>query len=153
MTTQKTIALSAVLATVISPILTLLIKQVLENRNLPSISNTRNLTGNWKGETIQENERKVIISSSIKSKRKSIKGTAKISWEDNQNMELKINGHFLDENYIHINYMPKDTNIKNFGSQILRISSNANKLEGLTIGYGSEQEHIISGKTILDKIN
>ncbi|MDX1939016.1 MAG: hypothetical protein SFU99_00610 [Saprospiraceae bacterium] len=146
------VALIGAIAIIVAPIITLIIQEWIQNRKYPSVGNRRDISGIWKGSTVQGNSRSVNISGILKAKTKKISGDAVVEWE-NSSMKLKFKGHFLDENHIHINYESDDKTIKNFGSQILKISSNGSKLEGLTIGYGSEAESIISGTTILNRLS
>jgi hypothetical protein len=139
-------------ATILSAIITLIVKNWLDNAPYPSIKGKRSITGNWKGRTTQDDNKIVNVTGKITSKSKKIKGEARIEWEGEKYMDLKIKGNYLDEDHVLINYHSVDSNVKNYGSQILKISANCKKLQGYTIGFGSEAEEIIRGETILDKI-
>ncbi len=67
-------------------------------------------------------------------------------------VKIKFKGFYLDDDHILVNYVSEDSNIKNFGSQILKINADCNKLTGLTIGYGNVEEEIIQGNIVLTKI-
>lgn len=150
MTAENMISAFGVLATIIAPILTLLISNYFENKHFPPVRNRNRVVGQWKGETIQNTGERIEITANVNLKWRKIKGKATIRWEE-ELMTLNIKGRYLSENYIHIVYFSSDPNIKNFGSQLLRIDAKSKVLAGLTIGYGSEQESIISGSTKLEK--
>lgn len=76
-----------------------------------------------------------------------------MEWQENdQNMSMKVDakGGFITDDLLRFTYNSKGP-IKNFGSVILELSPNNERMEGLIIGFGSEQKALISGRVSLRK--
>ncbi len=151
MNTAYVVAIIGGIATLVSPIATLLVKTYLDNKNYSTGGRKKKLSGQWRGVTTQSNGKVVNILVGLKSGTKILTGTAIVEF-NNAKLNIRFKGYYLDENHIQINYFSLDSSIKNFGSQILRINANCTRLQGLTVGFGNEAEQIISGTTILEKI-
>lgn len=112
----------------------------------------RNLSGKWAGETKQENGQTAILTSCfIKSRRKTLRGTLIVEYGEHR-LNIRFKGYYIDNDHIITAYTAVDHRIKNFGSQILNINSNCDKLSGYTIGHGNLEEELIRGNTVLKKI-
>ncbi|GBD88014.1 hypothetical protein BMS3Abin03_01948 [bacterium BMS3Abin03] len=132
-------------------LLSFLLKQLSDTKIYSAAGKRRNLTGKWRGQTTQTNGRIALLTSGeIKSRSKSIKGSIIVELQEVR-VKIKFKGFYLDDDHILVNYVSEDSNIKNFGSQILRINADCNKLTGLTIGYGNVEEEIIQGSIVLTK--
>jgi len=152
MKTEYVSALISGVFTLIATLFGFFLKYQLKTKIYKASGRKRNLTGNWQGQTTLTNGHiATLTSGTIKSSSKSITGSTIVEYE-NQRFKIKFQGFYLDDDYISISYISDDENIKNFGSQILKINGNCTKLIGVTVGYGNVQEGIIEGRTVLNKI-
>ena len=151
---------SGVLA-IVAPIVTLLLKQYLDNRvKLPIAAGRRQaLSGRWEGSLHQDRgpDGKPIDfpgSIDISAGRKTVSGTLTIRLDlDGQIEQAKFNlsGGFLHGVFLLLNYLPRDEATIQFGSIVLELDAAGNLLEGRFVGYGKITQAVISGTVRFEK--
>lgn len=148
-----------IIGTVLAPIVTLFIKQYLDQRPLKNLSSQRrkSIEGNWKGTVTHKNPmqgwpKSVPIELKFSVKRKKVIGAGSYhSFVDSKERKWKLEGGFRTDQYLLLNYQNSDLSVIHFGSIILRLSSNGKIMSGNLIGYGPENEAVISALIDLEK--
>lgn len=117
------------------------------------------LAGKWEGkgydvDTTNNTKNTYEISLDLFKRRKTIKGSAKVKSEPNENsFALKLMGGFYSDSYLKLEYSNTDKNVIQYGVFFLKLSSNGKKLNGKFLGYGHTREEIIEGHLEFDKVN
>lgn len=65
---------------------------------------------------------------------------------------LIVEGGFRDERFLSLSYKNKQGEIMQFGYMMFELSPNGKNLKGKFLGFGPESEQVISGDTILKKL-
>lgn len=158
MQTTIIVAIIGGFCTILSPILTLLFKSYLENRQFISLSANRRkaIYGLWKGKTIQNRGPQgqpieAELTLNLMPKKRLVKGEAEVRWQQ-ITMRINVEGGFYNDFFIRLNYHSADEAQLNFGVLFLKLSANSKILKGKLIGYGSESEALIDGETVLNKV-
>lgn len=152
-------AIIAAAATIISAIITVLLKDYLdrrkENYKKQSDQRRRIISGTWKGTYEQLLNEKLItidIVMELKiSSRGTITGIAKVAYE-NYSFQVVIKGGFYSDDFLKMDYENSDRSVVQFGSFVFRLASNAKNIKGCFVGFGHINERIISGQATLDKV-
>jgi hypothetical protein len=146
-------------ATLLAPILTLFCQRYLESLQYKKQDLRRRsaLLGNWEGETLQEmlpdnSLKRIKLRVHIILSGREVKGKSIIQWEG-RSLKVDLSGGFIYEDIIKLDYKSVDPSIKNFGTALLVLSANGKTLNGRVLGFGSEEEAIVFGKTQLIKID
>lgn len=137
------------LATVFSPIITLIVKNIWDNKNVQSISSARKKAINrtWYG-LIQYyvNNRKtesVPIQIFLESKRKIVSGHALYDSSDGET-KLLLRGGFKSDSLLKLDYRNLYEHKLHFGVFILELNANSDSMKGAIIGHGRDPDGIFT---------
>ena len=152
-------AIIAAAASIISAIITVLLKEYLEirkqNYKKQSDERRRIISGTWKGtfeQTLNEKLVKLEIIMELKAtSRGAITGKAKSSYK-NDSFQVAIKGGFYSDDFLKMEYENVDRSVVQFGSFVFRLASNPKIMKGYFVGYGHISEMIISGPAVFYKI-
>ncbi|MGL4631019.1 MAG: hypothetical protein ACRCVT_07415 [Leadbetterella sp.] len=147
------------LFTIFASILTVVLKEYFDTRKLTYEKVEKRIkeivTGRWKGsfEQIYNNQlTKFEVSLELKvDYNGKISGKAQIPWVNNSLIEVVLKGGFYSQRFLQMDYENIDKAIMQFGSYILKLSDNAEKLEGNFVGYSQHTGKIINGSANYDK--
>lgn len=152
-------AIIAAIATILSSVLTLLIKEYFERRRFNKIgSEIRDAVyGKWTGQIHQAlNGDKRIFETQLELKVSSagvITGKAEVPHPNKNGVYyLSLDGGFYSERFLKINYENSNKAILQFGTFVFMLSPNADKLTGHFVGYGNISEAVIAGSAQFKKV-
>ena len=152
-------ALIAGCATIISAIITLLLKEYFDRRKETEYEKVKSqirdaVYGNWKGhykQTLNGNMLSINLSMDLKvSSTGVITGKAKVPYGD-ETFELDIKGGFYSERFLKMDYENQNKSVLQFGAFIFKLSDNSKRLAGNFVGSGHVSGDIIGGNAILEK--
>jgi hypothetical protein len=135
--------------TLVSSGITFLLARHLDDRNNQVMSSNRQaiMTGTWKGELHQESGSLSTspVTVTLIAKRRVIRGSIRVQDPNNGEAEYKATGGFLYGRFIRLNYDTTDHRRVQFGSIVMELSPDGNKLSGKYTGYGAFSQSIVSG--------
>lgn len=151
-------AIIAGIATITSAIITVLLKEYLgrrkENYRKQSDERRKKISGRWNGkyqQVFEGNEVTIQINIELKVlSRGAINGIGNVSY-GRYSFQVNIKGGFYLDDFLKLEYENSDKGIIQFGSFVLKLSSNAKEIKGHFVGYGHITEAIISGPVSLSK--
>ncbi len=73
------------------------------------------------------------------------------SYQNNAVHKFSFTGAFKNERFLKLEYQNKDSNVVNFGTIILELSSTGKSLNGRYVGHGHINERILDGEILVDK--
>ncbi len=148
--------------TIVSPFMTLLIRQHLENRSKLPISSVRRraIDGCWKGIAQQyqgPDEDPIIfaVTMTLSAGPKRISGTLIIDIDYQGKTEkilCNVSGGFFYERFLKLSYTPSDEMTIQFGSVVLQLDAGGQSLQGKYSGYGKLTNSTVFGTLELKKI-
>lgn len=155
-------AIIAGIFALVSPIVTLFVKRLLDERSFRPISKSRRqaLIGNWKGIGKQDEGPDGIpiefpIDLDIAAGNRIVTGVFSTHLQTPQGSSIgifELNGGFLYDKYLRLNYTAKDTSRIHFGAFVLELGSKGRTLAGKLVGYGADSEKIVFGTIEAKKI-
>lgn len=150
-------ALIGSISTILSPILIIFIKTWIDERPLQAIpiKRIKAAEGTWKGVAQfneKENTREVKLECTVKTVRRKCLGQLRMEDSTGPISQFRVEGIPLDYRYFKVDYKDEDQRILRHGSMILRLSSDANQLNGRFIGYSIIIEDLIFGTITLKRV-
>ncbi len=151
MNTIIIVAIIGATATCIAPIVTLFIKNYFDNKEYIRIKG-RSIVGKWKGEVTQEygsSEVSYKVTIELKKKGKKLLGTCRVEPHEileKKSYNLVLNGALFTNEIFKIDYKNKDSNVKQFGTFLMKLLPEGDKIIGRFVGFGVRQEKLISGR-------
>jgi hypothetical protein len=141
---------------IVSPIVTFVVTKQYEKRFLQPISRDRAhaLVGKWQGKIIQENLT-CEIELNIEAVRRKVVGKAtiiRIVEEKKKLVNLDLDGGFLHDRFLKIDYKNSDSGTIQFGSMTLELEADPKSMTGRYSGYGSFSKCIIFGVIEVAKV-
>lgn len=147
---------------IVTSILTLFLKQYIDNRTKLRIpaGRRRAITGHWEGMAHQEpgpNGQPIdfAVTVELTAGRKTISGRLTIRFElDGKREQARFNvtGGFFHGYFLQLNYTPRDEATIQFGSVILELDAAGKRLKGRFAGYGKITQTVVSGTAELEKV-
>ena len=154
-------AIIAGVATIISAILTVVVKNYLdkkkESERYKNVGTAiqEAVSGKWKGDikqTLNSNAIFVQVDSTFKvSENGMIKGEIILPYE-NRIVKLLFTGGFYSLRFIKLEYENSNKAILQFGSIVLKLSDDSTRLKGHFVGYGHISGDIIAGNINFTKV-
>lgn len=159
MKSEYIVALIGAIGTIASPILTIFVSDWVNTILYQRISGTigKAIQGKWHGtihqfvndgETAQFDD--FPIEFTFKVNQKKVIGESDINYRGD-NIELVAEGYFPAERYLLLTYRNKSDITMQFGSIVMKLDSEGNKLKGKYVGHGNINEKIIEGIISLQK--
>lgn len=147
------------ITTLISPFITLFIKNIFDNRIFKVINSNRKdiLKGHWKGKIIQtpeinNNFFEFKLTIHFTPHRKKIYGQAKLETLDSMH-DLNLSGGFQTNDMIILSYNNPSNKLIQFGTALFTLKSDGTHIEGKFVGYGPSTQTIVNGTVLLEKEN
>lgn len=116
------------------------------------------LMGDWIGDSDQDNyedDRKTKVELSIDSSEAHVSGIVKFHFNnpklETKLFEIRVTGHFFDDEYIWLYYNNTTVAIRQFGVIIAHLYAADRRLSGRYTGFGPVSEGVISGAFTLRK--
>lgn len=135
-------------------LITFFLMKYYEQRQLLPVGSARRkaLCGNWKGQVTQRSIGTYEVEMSLDSKGSKIIGKGWLrNSKINSLIALEMEGGFLYENYLKLEYKNADSAHIQFGSMIFEVSPCSKKIEGKFSGYGSVSKAVVGGDISLEK--
>lgn len=154
MSPQVSAAIVSGMFTFLGGLITFFLMKYYEQRQLLPVGSARKkaLCGDWKGQVIQRSIGSYEIEMSLAFKGHKIIGKGWLRHnEKNLIISLDMEGGFLYENFLKLDYKNADSAHIQFGSMIFEISPTSRKMKGKFSGYGSISEAVVGGDISLEK--
>lgn len=135
-------------------LITFFLVKYYEHRQLLPVGGARRkaLCGNWKGQITQRTVGTYAVEMSLESKGNKIIGKGWLRHiERNLLITLDMEGGFLYENFLKLDYRNADRAHIQFGSMIFEVSPCSKKIKGKFSGYGSVLKAVVGGDISLEK--
>jgi hypothetical protein len=145
---------------IIAPIITLLIKEWIEQKPFSKISGRQKaLIGMWRGSLKQAIVREgtpaeMEITIKFIAKGKKILGSTTLTPPGFAQRELGFIGGFLHEQFVKLDYSNPDPTIMQFGCYVARldVTEDQKVLDGRFVGYGPDTKEVVYGTALLKKV-
>ena len=156
MSPQVQAAIVSGLFTIFGGLITFFVTKAYEQRYLLPIGSERkkSLIGYWKGKVTQPGIGEYEIDMSISITKHKVLAVAKIQHIQDGNSQiipLTLEGGFLYEKFLKMDYKNDDKANIQFGSITLDVSPNSKRMKGKFSGYGSISESVVGGDIFLEK--
>jgi hypothetical protein len=145
---------------IVSPILTLIVKDRLERRQsifkAQPLARRKAISGSWAG-TVYQTEGpagppiKFDIELDLSTDGIKVGGKGFFEW-DGRPTELQISGGYVDDSYLKLEYKDADYTILRYGTIFFQISPDARNLVGRFLGYAAERGGLIYGEVKMAKM-
>lgn len=151
-------AIAAALITAVGGLVGVLAPKLLENLKFKSIPHQRRaqLAGSWRGTTHQARgpsgepiEVELITDISVSWRRVT---TSTRMRGGGIELKSKAEGGFIWGDYLVAHYKNVNPALVNFGTVLLRLSSDGKRLNGRMVGYGARSEALVHGEVELIKV-
>jgi hypothetical protein len=143
--------------TLSAPIVALMVKSWLGRRSFRPLAPSRRqaIQGVWRGNTVQEKgptgeAAEVDLLLTLRAFRNVVKGHARVRWKSVEE-RVALEGGFRSDSFLLLTYNSTSAITLNFGTLLLRLSANGDRLHGRMLGFGSESETIVHGCTELQR--
>jgi hypothetical protein len=154
MSPQEKAAIVSGIFTFIGGLITFFLMKYYEQRQLLPVGGARRnaLCGNWKGQITQRTVGSYEVEMSLQSKGNKIIGKGWLRHiERNLLITLEMEGGFLYENFLKLDYKNSDSAHIQFGSMVFEVSPCSKKIKGKFSGYGSVSKAVVGGDISLEK--
>jgi len=144
------------IATLVSPIIVLLLKNYFANRPFQKLKG-RNILGKWTGKILQEFENTEIsynVIFHLQNKGRQLCGEVLVEASKEAKDEvhhLVIKGGLFENRFVKIEYKNKDKNVLQFGIMLMELMPTGNHLIGRFTGFGHITRRVIYGSIELKK--
>lgn len=157
MSPQEKAAIISGLFAFFGGLVTFFVTKLYEQRHLLAISSDRkkSLVGRWKGKVCQPNISEYDIELTLSVTKHKVSGEARLEHlegEATRIVKLSLDGGFLYEKFLKLDYKNTDSSNIQFGSITLEVSSNSKRMQGKFSGYGSTTESVVGGDMSLEKM-
>lgn len=161
METPIVVAIIASATALVAPVVTFIVTRAYEGKFLQPLSASRiaAVQGKWVGEALQTGANSsasipasVIANIHVKNKKLLGKVSFRIKHENIENEgEFDISGGFLYERFLRLEYNPQGNSGIRFGSIVMELTENDERLAGRYVGYGAYSNEIVTGSLSLAK--
>jgi hypothetical protein len=151
-------AIIAGIATILSAIIALLLKEYFDKKKEPYKKIDEQIKdavhGRWKGsfqQVLNDTHQTFDLELDIRvSNTGSLTGKAKYPYK-NEIIDINIKGGFYSERFLKMDYENSNKAIMQFGSFVFKLSDDAKILTGYFVGYGHISGKVIGGNAVLNK--
>lgn len=152
------VAIIGAVATIAGPFATWGLSTWYSNRSKLTLamSRRRAVAGEWRGMVRQANDENTEynIGLVLEVGRKVISGTMSFHKGDSgvfKPCDFTVEGGFYHDQFLRLNYVPRDSNTIQFGSIVLCMAHNGKEMDGYLVGFGKTSGSIVSAAVTLAK--
>jgi hypothetical protein len=151
-------AIIAGVCTVLAPVLTLFVKSWLGQRHFFPISDERRraVVGRWSGsvhQIIGPQDKPIDFDINVEftARYKLVTGVGRFINSQGHETVIESSGGFIDNHFLKCEYKDRDPSVIRYGSFVLKLSDNAEHMEGRFVAYAAETEGLVYGDITLHK--